>query len=278
MEMDPMRSTLSVILACAAAMAGCAAPHAEPAIPLLFPVEGEYELYNGRNEPVGYVWAETQAPGAQILRWVLLDGYVPPSVEQIGVRRVAQSHESLADFVDFARDLVDEGDHVTYAKSHADTFFVVEDMRRIVPVPVPVGREAPDPPGVEYPYDWPKAARKYQEVDPGTIGIRPGAPTPLPPTGTPSATGGGGPVGGGYLDLRRSEQAGLIGVIVAARADGEEHEDWFIPDTLFTSGLDGTTLLPFANQASPVTSAPSSQWVVVVVNSNYYPGFVPNDW
>ena len=286
-----MRMSIATVLLSAAFAAGCHMPAVplEPT-PVLFPVDGEYELLNPNNEVTGYIYAETQSnPGQQFLRWVLLDNYIPPHIQPVTIRRAMQSSkepplpQTAAEFADFARDLVAAGDHVTYAKSYADTYYSdyqptsTAITRKIVKVPIPVGRRPPDPPGVEAPYDWAGFGR-YQEIDEGSVGLKRAPPPNELPGGTGTGGGSLGGGGGGYYDPEQAAPTGLIGMIVASPPEEEEHENWFIPDVLFESGVDGVTLLPFANQASPVTDAPSTQWVVVVVNSSYYPGFVPNDW
>jgi hypothetical protein len=282
--MPEMRTWKSLALVIATLLPACAVPRSMEVLPTLFPVEGQYELVNPRGEVTGYVYAVTQEPGKQLLRWVLLDNFVQPRIQPVSIRRAVGSSAEPAlpatasEFADFARDKVAAGSNVVYAKSHADTFCTLtEAARKIVAVPIPIGRRPPDPPGAAMAES--KSTGKYQEIDDGTVGIKRGSPPgELPPGngGSPSLGGGGG--GGGYYDSTQADPAGILGMVVSSPPYEEEHENWFIPDMLFQSGLDGTTLLPFANQASAVTDAPSSQWVVVVVNSSYYPGFVPNDW
>lgn len=273
-----MRTWMTLTVLGALLAAGCQAPAPMDAVPVLFPVDGEYELVNPNSEVTGYIFAETQAPGRQMLRWILLDNFVPPRIQPVGIQRATSSgsepppHETADEFADFAREQVALGSNVLYAKSYADTFFGETGMaRKIVELPIPQGRRPPDPPGSTAPWYWPSS--QYQQLDDGTIGIKPGSPPEeLPPGVRPLPVGGGG-----YLPPKPADPTGIIGMVLSSPTSAEQRENWFIPGSLFSGGVNGMTLLPFSNQASPVTDAAASQWVVVVVNSSYYPGYVPND-
>ena len=281
-----MRTWIVPALLCASLLAGCeAVPSNSETVPVLFAVDGEYELVTASDQVVAYIFADTTSAGRQTLRWIVLEQYISPQSQQIGIRRVVQGGgqgsvpATAAEFADFARELMEQQEQATYAKSYADTFFTSyappgRMERMIVTVPIPTGRRPPDPPGVERPYGWPSMLGQYHEIDGGTVGIKKGPPQELPP-GVHSTPVGGGGGGGGYLE---PQPAGLIGMVVASPIEASDVEYWFLPGRLFQAGLDGTTLLPFANQAAAVTDAPAEQWVVVVVNTSYYPGFVPNDW
>lgn len=283
-----MRTWVGGLMLAAGLSVGCHSSAASQAnVPVLFPSGGQYALQDAQGKATAYCFVDSDAqPGRQTIRWLLMDDFVSPLRQMTYVVRMPQVSGSggiagcAADFADIARKVMKRNDHCTYVKSYADTFTESYDPagsekpRTIAQLPVPAGRRAPDPPGHLPPTDWfdPKTG-KSQQIDGGTVGIKPPPPVnEYPPPPTPP------PVGGGFLDPKWIEDPGVIGMSVASPQRESNVEYWFLPKMLFERGLEGAILLPFANQKSDYNASPEREWAVVVVNSSYYPGFVPNEW
>ena len=283
MEEFAMRMrTLGLLLAAGLAV-GCQTSMLAPSgkLPVLFPGGGEFILMKADGTPTGYVFAEDDGePGRQTLRWLLLEGYVSTTREPLHVARMVVGDNikevagSAAEFADMARAVMKANPHCTYVKSYADSFsesyaYEGEQARTIVRVPVPEGRRAPEPPGALRPESWENpVVGKKQQIDGGTVGIKPGEapkPTELVP-------------GRGYLDPALLADPGVAGMAVGSPQRESNTDYWFLSDYFFKGGLDQTVIFPFANQQAAMTAPSPAEWAVVVVNSSYYPGFVPNDW
>ena len=277
-----MRSWMRpLVLLVAGLSTGCELPLGQfqqgEKVQLLFPAGGEYRLVNAMHETVGYVFAENEAkPSRQTLRWILLKAYEPPYKQPVDIEHVTDI-TTVEDFAKFAIETAKSDAAMMYVKSFADTYSIKYDNVPLPVVPVPLGRRAPDPPGRLPTEAWLTAkhseavarqsssnarqAGGYLEIDGGTVGIRPGVPLIPPPTPAPPAPA-------------------VIGIAVASPQLEDNAEDWFMPTSksLLGTGLDHMTLVPFPQTYPSDMAKPTEGYVVIVVNSSYYPGFVPNDW
>ncbi len=232
--------------------------------------------------PMGFVFAESgRHPGQQLIRWYLVKGMsfadenltVLPADETLLGAPVPTSGRAFADFVRTRFD-ADNGD--VYIKSHADTYcekYTAKAGAReksVVPVPIPLGRNPPDPPGHKKGKSGAAASLtgRYQEIDGGTVGIRP----PQPGGGGPSPPGPGG-----YLDPSLLVPKGVVGFALGGPMRASNKEVWILPDELFKTGLVGTTCGPY--RAAPMLGegAVAADWAVVVLSSSHYRHSIPNN-
>jgi hypothetical protein len=259
-----------------------AKPDSNP--PLLFTSGYTYELTSMEGKPVGYVFAEAgDKANRQTLRWILLNGFKSPVSEEIRVQRLAAADPSTIPsdakgFAGFARSLFDPKTS-TYVKSFAETHRILRDVsartgkRSVIPVPWPAPRPAPKPVG-ELRKDTAAAAAQpdadgtsesYEQLDDGTIGIRPG----IEP---------GGAVGPGYLDPALLPPQGIVGVAMAGPMHKSNVEYWILSGKLFQAGLENTTLGPYRVIGGATGTSAIVDWAVVVVSSSYYPNCVPANY
>jgi len=249
-----------------------------------------YELTDKDSKSKGFVIAEQgECANQQTLRWLLLDGFENPVEQEVWVHRFVPAAgmtapTTAAEFAEFARKMFDAKTS-TYVKSYAETHRILRKVsggtgyRSVIPVPWPDARPAPKPQG-----ELRKAAStaqaaaapaaavaaapvagdggSYEQLDDGTIGIRPGGITPSP--------------GPGYLDPALLLQKGNLGMAMAGPIEKSNVEFWLLGGELLKTGLDNTTLGPYRVIGGAIATTPIADWAVVVVSSSYYPNAVPD--